>query len=546
MQIIYKTALIITLWFSFSACVNTDINVDPNKSTNMTHDNILAYAILHGVGDDYDVWRGNLIYAEEFVQHLSATSKSWSGNYYTYNEEYMSAFWERIFRECTNNLEMIAYELKNENEEKNALKLAVIEVLQVWNFHRLSDFYGPIPYSEAGKGATEGIFEPRYDNEKDIYLGNETKNIKGLLERLEGVQQVLSNPPSQAEAFIDGDLFFSGDIDKWNLFCNSLMLRLALRVSDKAPEVARKYAQKAYDNGVLQSNADNIFLNHFSDNSRYMNPTSRVFFNYGGVGAHLFRYSDTFIDVLRNYSDQVDPRLGFLAGVYNSDEKYFSNSEDYKGLPNGLEVSEMIDLANENQFDSQFENGIGVYGFAQPHRQNLVHLNAPTVILHYAEVQFLLAEAQLKGLINGAGDANALYKSGIKAGMELMEMYNAEQALKSDQVDDYLASIPTLGSNPAMGLEGALDEIHTQKWVSLLLNGYESYAEWRRTHYPSIVTKKQINHPDNRSNGKIPGRVLYPSREQGANSKGYNSGIQALENGSNDFMSDLWWAKDHH
>ncbi|MBB3700625.1 SusD/RagB family nutrient-binding outer membrane lipoprotein [Flammeovirga yaeyamensis] len=527
------------------SCVNPEINVDPNKSTNMTHENVMAYAILHGVGDDYDIWRGNLIYGEQFIQHLSSTSKSWAGNYYTYNEEYMSAFWERIYRECTNNLEIISSELKGDGVDKNANKLAVIQVLQVWNYHRLADFYGPIPYSEAGKAETEQNFTPRYDDVKDIYLGNEAKGIVGLLTQLEQAQKVLSNPGTD-ETFIEGDLFFNGELSRWNLFCNSLMLRLALRVSDKAPDVARKYIQKAFDGGVILENSDNVFLNHTTDNSRYMNPVARVFFNYGGVSGHLFRYSDTFINTLKNYTDEVDPRLAFLAGVYNPDEKYFEDTQNYYGLPNGLETNEMTDLSEELDFDDKFEEGIGVYGFAQPHRKNLVHYTAPTIVFHAAETKFLLAEAVLKGLLSNGKDANTYYREGIKKGMELMEDYNPEAAISNSMIDNYLSHVPDLGTNSSMGLEGSLDEIQTQKWISLLLNGYESYAEWRRTHYPSIVTKNQVKHPDNRSNGKIPGRVMYPSREQGTNAKGYQSGIQYLESGENDFVSDLWWAKDHH
>ena len=42
-------------------------------------------------------------------------------------------------------------------------------ILRVFNFHRLTDWYGSVPYTEANKGL-EGIFQPKYDKQRDIYV----------------------------------------------------------------------------------------------------------------------------------------------------------------------------------------------------------------------------------------------------------------------------------------------------------------------------------------------------------------------------------------
>ena len=41
-------------------------------------------------------------------------------------------------------------------------------IIRVFDFHRLTDWYGSVPYFEANKGL-EGIFQPKYDKQKDIY-----------------------------------------------------------------------------------------------------------------------------------------------------------------------------------------------------------------------------------------------------------------------------------------------------------------------------------------------------------------------------------------
>jgi hypothetical protein len=123
-------------------------------------------------------------------------------------------------------------------------------ILRVLCFHRLTDWYGSIPYFEANKGL-EGIYSPKYYKQKDIYAD--------LLKELEEATAELSvsNPD---EGFASADFIYQGDANKWKRFGYSLMLRLAMRISNVEPILAGTWVTKAVEGGVFLSNDDNVWV----------------------------------------------------------------------------------------------------------------------------------------------------------------------------------------------------------------------------------------------------------------------------------------------
>ena len=101
-------------------------------------------------------------------------------------------------------------------------------IIHAFNFARLSDMYGSVPYSEANQGI-EGIYYPKYDKQRDVYAD--------CLKELEEATAALSaaNPD---EGFAYADVIYHGDVAKWKKWGYSLMLRLAMRVSNVDPDMA--------------------------------------------------------------------------------------------------------------------------------------------------------------------------------------------------------------------------------------------------------------------------------------------------------------------
>ena len=63
-----------------------------------------------------------------------------------------------------------------------------------------------------------------------------------------------------ANAFGTDVQIYSGSVEKWYRFANSLKLRLAMRISDVNFADATKYAEEAVAAGVMETAGDDAFL----------------------------------------------------------------------------------------------------------------------------------------------------------------------------------------------------------------------------------------------------------------------------------------------
>ena len=124
----------------------------------------------------------------------------------------------------------------------------------------MTDYFGPIPYSEVGSGKDVIL----YDSQEDIY--------NDFFELLTDATAVLSQNLSKGKVFADGDIIYGGELSKWLKFGNSLRLRCALRVSKVAAAKAKAEAEgaAATPGGMLTTNADNAFMK--TSPPTYLNP----------------------------------------------------------------------------------------------------------------------------------------------------------------------------------------------------------------------------------------------------------------------------------
>src|SRR5690606_29701424 len=121
----------------------------------------------------------------------------------------------------------------------------------------------------------------------------------------------------------------------------------------------------------------------------------------------------------------------------------------------------------------------------------------PYLIMTYSDLCFYKAEAALLGWAGlSLGDAEQFYQEGIRAAMEV-EPYEIPAA----DIDSYLTREGILSGSE----EEQLEQIMNQKWISLFMRHYESYAEWRRTGYPQLTPGPNQGVTE----GAIPRRAVY-------------------------------------
>jgi len=454
----------------FTGCDDVlDLNVDPNNPTAVPAANLVTQAqvslfeMMHS-----RVYNGE--WTMLMVQH-------WAQNEYAEESRYLAdrntfdGTWTAFYASVLN--ELVAAKAIIEADEnvpasRKANQLGVIEILMVDAFHAATDAWGDIPYSEA---INAEFPNPKYDSQQSIYMD--------LLSRLNAA---VSSMDASTGSFDSGDIIYGGDVAAWKTLGASLMMRMAMRIADVDAATASMYVQAANNAGVMESTADNaLFV--FDSAPDLSNPLYR---DNTLNNRDDFAVTDVLIDHLKATGD---PRLEAYAALTPSGE--------YNGMPYGLTDAEAFALKSTTSRPADAVRSA----------------TAPHVVMDFAEVAFLKAEAVERGFLSG--DAAAYYDMGVAASMEYWGFSDASA---------FLAANPYDAGNWK-------ESIGTAKWVAFYMNGPQAWSEWRRLDYP------QLSVPAAASNPVIPVRLPYPVSEETNN----GSSLSAATSNIDDMSTKLWW-----
>ena len=519
---IYKIlTVLLTVGLVFGSCDTeelTNLNIDPLAANEVDPGYILAYTQLQTSGERYENWRAQLIYQSTMMQIFATLPGYWSGDKYLRNSGYSSSLWDRAYRnyvkDLVNLIELTDPETVGDNSQINYHAMA--RIWKAYAFSRLTDLHGDIPYSEAGLGFIDNIFQPVYDTQESIYADmlNELEVAAGLLTSAE------ASPGGQ-------DLIYGGDIDQWRKFSYSLMFRLGMRMSKVDPGLAQTWVGKAIAGGVMESNADIAKIEHTIGPAGINENGIGNVFNWNGdryATDDSPRLSKTLVDFMKNTND---PRLGRLSWVKDSPNDQYDPAlafQDALGMPNGFDsntIQDWPDFIPDNNLDN--------FSRIKP---DFVLRSSPMVFQSYAEICFLYAEAFERGWAGSApGTAAAWYANGVQAAMEMYgQLYGDAVAVDPAEIAAYIAA------NPYLGGEDGMRQIGEQVWIATINNFYETFANWRRTGYPVLTP---VNYPGNVTNGTIPRRLEYSQGEASVNADNYEAASQRM--GGDLFTSRVWW-----
>jgi hypothetical protein len=165
--------------------------------------------------------------------------------------------------------------------------------------------------------------------------------------------------------------------------------------------------------------------------------------------------------------------------------------------------------------------------------------DAPATYMDYAEVQFILAEAALKGFITGGqAAAKTYYEAGLRASMLKWSDQGAyatpASSISSSAMDTYLAS--PLGSWDLAA--NKTEFLANQKFLALFWVGMEAYHEYRRTGYPVLTIGEGTIYND----FILPTRLGYPNATMSTNGNNADAALEDM-GGENDMKTPVWWSK---
>ena len=561
MKKIFYVALCAIFFASCSDKIYEEINTDPTKADHINPASQLSYAELQMFGDmNYvDVHR---LYTYAFTQHLMGCWNTTNyGGQHRMDDNEMSRPWNNLYVGAIRNLTDGIEKTKDDPAMVNLN--AALRIFRVYVGSLLVDFYGDVPFTEAGKGYIDGNTKAQYDTQENLYkfFLSELKAAAGLFD-------------IHASA-ISSDPIFGGNVDKWRNFANSLRLRYAMRISDVLPDLAKDEFTKALADGAMQSAADNACVKHMNVSYSFGQESFRDFrgnamskYFYGNDPANNPSYiCETF---WKQLYDNKDPRTTRLCRFY-IDNFMSSTSADGRidmtdAMIATLEANPgtgIISLIAPGEFSwdnwpsytdipgsplalkiAEVQSAHPDYSPAANPRwmkpklaNNFLRSDNPGVIMTYAEVCFLRSEAAAMGW---TGDnAQNMYETGIREAMNfLSENYGCEAVTDAE----YAAYI----AQPAIAFGAGIDhqkmQINTQAWILHFHNPAEAWANIRRSDYPRLTPPNPAGKNPLIDGEKIPLRLCYPLKEETYSQEAYQEAKGRVVGGY-DWHAPLWWDK---
>ncbi len=499
------TCVILLFSLMLSSCTKDfqEINTDPNNTPNALPQQLLAPALVSTV-------HLNMIRNRNFNNELMQITVDMSDAdgkvfRYDYRNNWSDYLYNGWYSELTNFKDL--YKIASEPLNYNRSYMAVSLICQAWIYSLLTDTYGDVPFTESNK-AREGILEPKFDKQKDIYAG--------ILQYLQEANTLLKENDALVAS---SDPVYNGNINGWRKFGNSLALRLLLRISGKAEvsaEVAdmiRLIVDNPADYPIMTSNSESAIL-EWTGVAPYTSPFITVREqDFRGVSIASF-----FIDNLVNWNDpRIDLSYGTGSPTLTNRWAIAPSQGAFEGVPSGYSPGN--NPARKSYFYSMTHNGgTGPTLQTEP---------LAGMIMNYAELQFILAELALKGIISG--DAETFYKEGVQSSISLwLPNWNVP-------VTTYLENADMQWST-AVSFDEKMERIHLQKYYALFLTDLQQWFEYRRTGHPVLPQGDGL-----RNNGIMPARMSYPVYVQSTNPTNYQAAVASQ--GPDDISTQVWWQK---
>lgn len=558
--IIFAALAAMVVMTSCSDKIYEEINTDPTKSLEVNPSSQLTFAELETYGHMgvVDMYR---LYIYAFTQHLMGCwNTTQYGGCHRADDNEMTRFWYNLYPNAIANLVGGIEATKDDPNQANIH--AALRIYKVYMFSLLTDIYGDIPYFEAGKGLSEGLTHPHYDTQEEIYR-DFFKELKEAEAEFDG-----------GKFSITSDVIYNGDIEMWKRFSASLRLRFAMRLSKVDPTWAQAEAEDAVLS-CFTSASDQALVKHMKVSFSF---GEEAYSDFRGNAMSKYFYGNdpqnnpTYIcsTFWRQLAENNDPRTNLYCRFYLDDwmsvtspegridmteammtdraagEDYVSltlpgefswdNWPDYGKVVSTSatagkvgQVKEMYPDWNENENPRWMKPKLAT---------NFLKSENPGVIMTYAEVCFLKAEAASMGWNMGGSD-KTFYEEGIREAMNFVtDNYGFPMIMDADY-QAYLTQ-PNIAWDSN---DNKTKIINLQAWILHFNNPSEAWANLRRSGYPELASPGTIQTKNPMIDGmEIPVRLLYPVKEASYNKAGYDEVMSRME-GAYNWHLPLWWDK---
>lgn len=485
----------------FSACTKDfqAINTDPNNTPHVLPQQLLAPALVSTL--NYNMQRNRNFNNELMQVTVNLSDAEGQVFRYDYRSNWADYLYNGWYQELSNFKDL--YRVSSDALTANKSYMGISLICQSWLYSMLTDTYGDVPYFQSNLARDSAIYEPAFTAQKDIYLD--------IFKRLEEANTLLS---ANTAIVASSDPVYGGNVARWRKLGNSLYLRLLLRVSGKADVSAMCIAKikemievNASGYPIMASNDESAIL-RWTGAGPYVSP-------YMTVREQDFRspgIASFFIDHLVAWND---PRINIPTYGTNGINRWTIAPYQgaYLGVPSGYAPG--VNPVKKSYF------------YSTTSTSTLMTEPMTGMIMNYAEVKFILAEAAVKGWISR--DAGTYYNEGALNSITLW------LPAWPGSIADFLIAAD-IEWDDQLTPDQKMERIHLQKYYALFLTGLEQWFEYRRTGHPALPREAGL-----RNNGVMPARMTYPVYVQSTNPTNYRLAIAAQ--GADLISTPVWWQK---
>lgn len=422
--------MVVVLVSSCDSWIDPEINIDPDAPGDVPI-SLLLPAIQQSIG--FTILGNDAVRPTNILMQLmdGVDRQSFTQARYQILPSDVDNYWASLYTDAMINAQIM---MEKAEEQESPQNMGVAKVLLAYSLGIGTDLFGDIPWTEALKGG-EGVLQPEYDSQQDIYTA--------ILDLLNGA---ISDLGQDDELGINQDVIYGGDPDAWIAAAYALIARAHLQLSEVNGDFASVLS--AVGNAISSVDGDMLVPFEASNN----NPLYQFMEQRTDV-----RMCQTLLDELNATSD---PRIPAYFAV----------------------------------------DGEGGYSGSAPATQNadasypgpyIASDDSPVVLISYAEVKFIEAEAAFRS--GATARALAAYQAGVAASLE--QVTGAVDA-------DWMAA--NIDNETEAGL--SLQKIMLQKRHALV-GQVQPFSDWRRTGIPNLTLAPGATQT------AIPRRMPYPQGE---------------------------------
>lgn len=491
------TSLVLICGIMLSSCTKdfTEINTNLNGTPTALPEQLLAPAL---VGSLTTVMLRNRNFNNELMQVTVDPSDAEGRVFrYDYRPGVSDAIYNGLYTELTNFKDI--YKAASQELTYNRSYLGISLICQSWIYSILTDTYGDIPYFQSNLARDSAIYEPRFDAQKDIYTD--------IFKKLDTANVYLS---AGTEILASSDPVYGGTVANWRKFGNSLYLRLLLRVSAKSDmtEFCKAKIRQIVETYPIMASNDESAILRWTGVGPFSSP-------YLAVREQDFRQPGIASFFIDHLEDWADPRIDIPTYGTNSINRWgiAPYSGSYQGIPSGY-------APGENPVKK-------CYFYSNTSKSSLMTEPLTGMMMNYAELKFILAEAAVKGWINGS--AETYYNDGA---LNSITLWLPKWPVP---IKDFLTQAG-IQWDDKLSLEDKMERIHLQKYYALFLVDLQQWFEYRRTGHPILPKGAGL-----KNNGVMPARMVYPVYVQSTNPTNYK--LAVAHQGPDQIFTQVWWQK---